>query len=58
MERESGPFSVHRYLYPESGVPTFGGAKVAIWPEDLVAGDVDVAIMGVPSDMSSGQRDA
>lgn len=58
MEREPGPFSVHRYLYPKSGVPTFGGAKVAIWPEDLVAGNVDVAIMGVPSDMSSGQRDA
>ena len=58
MEREPGPFGVHRYLYPKSGVPTFGGAKVAIWPEDLIAGNVDVAIMGVPSDMSSGQRDA
>jgi agmatinase len=58
FEREPGPFSVHRYLYPESGVPTFGGAKVAVWPEDLVAGDVDVAIVGVPSDMSSGRRDA
>lgn len=58
MQREPGPFSVHRYLYPESGVPTFGGARVAIWPEDLVAGDVDVAIVGVPSDMSSGKRDA
>lgn len=56
--REPGPFSVHRYLYPQSGVPTFGGAKVAIWPEDLVAGDVDVAIVGVPSNMSSGRRDA
>lgn len=58
MKRDPGPFGVHRYLFPKSGVPTFGGAKVAIWPEDLVAGDVDVAIMGVPSDMSSGQRDA
>ncbi|MGB5491278.1 MAG: arginase family protein [Woeseiaceae bacterium] len=58
MKREPGPFSVHRYLYPKSGVPTFGGAKVAIWPEDLVAGDVDVAIVGVPSNMSSGVRDA
>jgi agmatinase len=58
MKREPGPFSVHRYLYPTSGVPTFGGARVAVWPEDLVAGNVDVAIMGVPSDMSSGQRDA
>ena len=58
MKREPGPFSVHRYLYPKSGVPTFGGAKVAIWPEDLVAGNVDVAIVGVPSNMSSGMRDA
>ncbi len=58
LEREPGPFSVHRYLFPQSGVPTFGGAKVAIWPEDLVAGNVDVAIIGVPSDMSSGRRDA
>ena len=57
-KREPGPFGVHRYLYPKSGVPTFGGARVAVWPEDLVAGNVDVAIMGVPSDMSSGNRDA
>ncbi len=58
FKREPGPFSVHRYLYPQSGVPTFGGAKVAVWPEDLVAGKVDVAIIGVPSNMSSGRRDA
>jgi agmatinase len=57
-KRADGPFSVHRYLYPKSGVPTFGGAKVAIWPEDLVAGKVDVAIIGVPQNMSSGRRDA
>ena len=58
IKREDGPFSVHRYLEPKSGVPTFGGAKVAIWPEDLVAGNVDVAIIGVPHNMSSGRRDA
>ncbi len=57
QKRQPGPFSVHRYLYPASGVPTFGGARVAIWPEDLVAGKVDVAIIGVPSNMSSGRRD-
>ena len=56
--RSPGPFSVHRYLFPESGVPTFAGAPVAIFPEDLEAGDVDVAIVGIPSDMSSGRRDA
>ena len=58
MKREPGPFSVHRYLSPMSGVPTFGGAPVAIWPEDLVAGNVDVAIVGVPSNASSGRRDS
>lgn len=58
LEREPGPFSVHRYLFPQSGVPTFGGARVAIWPEDLVAGNVDVAIIGVPNNMGSGRRDA
>lgn len=58
LEREPGPFSVHRYLFPQSGVPTFAGAKVAIWPEDLVAGNVDVAIIGVPSNAGSGRRDA
>ncbi len=58
FEREPGPFRVHRYLFPKTGVPTFGGAAVAIWPEDLVAGKVDVAIVGVPSNLSSGRRDA
>ena len=58
FERAPGPFSVHRYQFPKSGVPTFGGADVAIWPEDLVAGNVDVAIVGVPSNGSSGRRDA
>lgn len=58
LKREPGPFSVHRYLFPTSGVPTFGGARVAVWPEDLTTGKVDVAIIGVPSNNSSGRRDA
>ncbi len=57
-KRSAGPFGVHRYLFPESGVPTFAGAPVAIYPEDLVAGKVDVAIIGVPNDMGSGRRNA
>lgn len=57
-KREPGPFGVSRYLFPQSGVPTFAGAMVAVWPEDLVAGKVDVAIIGVPNNMSSGRRDA
>jgi agmatinase len=58
LEREPGPFSVHRYMFPQSGVPTFGGARVAVWPEDLVAGNVDVAIAGIPNNASSGRRDS
>lgn len=58
LQRSPGPFSVHRYMFPRSGVPTFAGARVAIWPEDLIAGSVDVAIIGVPSDMGSGRRNA
>lgn len=57
-QRDPGPFGVHRYMFPESGVPTFAGAPVAIYPEDLVAGKVDVAIVGVPNDMGSGRRNA
>jgi agmatinase len=57
-KRSPGPFSVHRYVFPESGIPTFAGAPVAVWPEDLTAGSVDVAIVGIPSDMSSGRRNA
>lgn len=56
--RSPGPFGVHRYLFPESGVPTFAGAPVAIYPEDLVAGSVDIAIVGIPNDLSSGRRNA
>ena len=58
MKRDPGPFSVHRYMFPESGVSTFAGAKVAIYPEDLIAGKVDVAIIGIPNDMGSGRRNA
>ncbi len=58
IKRSPGPFSVHRYLFPQSGIPTFAGAKIAIWPEDLVSGKVDVAIIGVPNNASSGRRDA
>jgi agmatinase len=58
VDREPGPFSPHRYLFPESGVPTFAGAPVAIYPEDLIAGRVDVAIVGIPNDNGSGRRNA
>lgn len=55
--RDFGPIHLSRYLHGRSGVPTFASAPVAIFPEDLVAGAVDVAIVGVPQSMSSGSRD-
>ena len=58
-EREPGPISLGRYLGGgRSGIPTFAGAPVAKTPEDLKAGEVDVAILGAPLDMGSGWRDA
>lgn len=56
--REPGPFMLSRYLRGRSSIPTFAGAPVAITPEDLVAGDVDVAIVGIPQNLGSGWRDA
>jgi agmatinase len=38
------------------GIPTFFRAPVALCPQDLVAGKVDIAIMGAPIDLSSGMR--
>jgi len=57
-EREPGPISLGRYLGGGSGIPTFAGSPVALTPEDLTAGEVDVAIVGAPLDMGSGWRDA
>ena len=47
--REPGPININRYTYarPQTGIPTFFNLPVAIRPADLVAGDVEVAIMGV-----------
>jgi len=51
-DREPGPVRLAR------GIPTFAGAPVALSPEDLIAGEVDVAFVGAPLDMGSGWRDA
>jgi len=51
-DREPGPVSLPR------GIPTFAGAPVALTPEDLIAGEVNVAIVGAPLNMGSGWRDA
>jgi guanidinobutyrase len=59
-KREPGPFQLSYYANSyRSGIRTFADAPVAIYPEDLVAGKVDVAIVGAPLDMGSyyrGQR--
>lgn len=57
IRRDPGPFSVHRYIKPEGGIPTFAGAPVALNADDLVVGDVDVVFAGVPQSMGSGYRD-
>lgn len=58
--RSPGPINVNRYLYaePKLGIPTFMNMPIAMTPEDLVAGEVEVAIMGIPMDMGSGYRGA
>ncbi len=58
--RDPGPINVQRYMggSEQEGIPTFFKLPVAITPEDLVAGKVDVAIMGIPLDMGSGMRGA
>jgi guanidinobutyrase len=53
-DREAGPFYPGRLR--NSGVQTFFGLPIAINPEDLIAGEVDVAILGAPLDMGVGMR--
>lgn len=58
LKREAGPISLSYYMQSRGGIATFANAPVAIYPEDLVAGKVDVAIVGAPLDMGSGYRGA
>lgn len=58
VQREPGPFSLHRYVNEPDPIPTFANAPVAIRKEDLLAGKVQVAFVGVPLDLSSGWRDS
>ncbi len=55
--REPGPISLGRYG-GFGGPPTFGGFPLALSPEDLEAGEVNVAIVGAPLNMGSGWRDS
>jgi guanidinobutyrase len=58
-KREPGPIPLSYYANNRPGIRTFANAPVAIYPEDLIAGKVDIAIVGAPLDMGSyyrGQR--
>ena len=50
-KRDPGPIDLQRYeaVSGINGFPTYLGLPVALTPEDLVAGKVDVAIVGLPS---------
>ncbi len=50
-KREPGPINLQRYAAVSgiNGFPTFMGMPVALTKEDLVAGKVDIAYVGLPS---------
>lgn len=56
--RQPGPINIQRTIggTAKMGIPTFFRAPVALCPQDLKAGKVDVAIMGAPVDTSTGMR--
>jgi len=56
-QRESGPIKLGRYN-GRGGPPTFGGHPLALSKQDLIDGEVDVAILGAPLNMGSGWRDS
>lgn len=58
--REPGPINVQKYDMGFSwmGIPTFFHAPIALTPEDLKAGKVEVAVMRAYTDMSVGMRGA
>lgn len=59
-KREPGPINLHRNKWgnPFVGIRTFFHRPVAIYPEDLKAGNVDVAFLGMGYDFNSVRRGA
>ncbi len=58
--REPGPINIQRMPFGLgfNGIPTFFRLPIALTPEDLKAGDVDVAFLGAHTDMGMGHRGA
>jgi agmatinase len=59
-KREPGPINIQKYDMGMSfnAMPTFFNLPIALTPEDLLAGKVDVAIIGATTDMGTGMRGA
>ena len=58
-KREPGPIDLNRYQINSTaggGIATFMNWPVALNQEDLDAGDIDVAVIGAPLDLGTGQR--
>jgi len=58
--RDPGPIDIQRFIGGAGwqGIPTFFKLPIALTPEDLAAGNVDVAIVGAYTDMGGGYRGA
>ena len=58
--REPGPINIQRFPGGTAwmGIPTFFKLPIALVPEDLKAGQVEVAMIGAYTDMGGGSRGA